>query len=68
MNGIGLAGSVEIIKQPVHAIDFTVWAVNGGPLPDEVISKIEEGLERILLELSNEGHRLLTQTSYGREN
>lgn len=52
-------------RKPTQAVDFSVWAVNGGPLSDEVVTKLEEGFERLLFELFNEGHRLLSQTNRG---
>lgn len=51
--------------KPTQAVQFTVWAVNGGPLSDDVVTKVEEVLEKTLFELFNDGHRLLTQTTRG---
>lgn len=50
-------------SKPISAINFSVWAVNGGPLDEEVVTKIEASLEASIFELFNEGHRLLTQTN-----
>lgn len=48
------------------AMSVQVWMVNGGPVPEEAKQKIEGAVERAVLELFNEGHRILTSTSYAR--
>lgn len=51
--------------RPTHALAFTVWAENGGPLPAATVSKIEEAILRVQVELFNDGTRILTQTTQG---
>lgn len=49
--------------RPNHAVQITVWNANGGPVPDAAVRSLEEAVERVTLELFNEGQRLLTQTN-----
>jgi hypothetical protein len=55
------------MRKPNHVkgIDFTVWMLNGGPVPEEAQAKLEEAIEKTIFELFNDGYRLLTQTSKG---
>ena len=49
--------------RPNHAVQITVWNANGGPVSDAAVRSVEEAVERVTLELFNEGQRLLTQTN-----
>ena len=49
----------------VKGVQFTVWAINGGPIPPEIVEKIEKEIEKIVFEAFNEGLRILTQTTHG---
>lgn len=49
--------------RPNHAVQITIWSANGGPVPDAAVRSLEEAVERVTLELFNEGQRLLTQTN-----
>lgn len=49
--------------RPNHAVQITVWNANGGPVSDAAVRSIEEAVERVTLELFNDGQRLLTQTN-----
>lgn len=49
--------------RPNHAVQITVWSANGGPVPDAAVRSLEEAVERVTLELFNDGQRLLTQTN-----
>lgn len=51
--------------RPANAIQITVWDATGSVLPEDTVRSIEEAVERITLELFNEGRRLLTQTTRG---
>jgi hypothetical protein len=45
------------------AIQFSVWSANSAPIPPDVVKQLEESLEREILQLFNQGYRLLTQTT-----
>jgi len=49
--------------KPVNAVQFSLWSVNGGPVPASVIIDIEDAIQRYTLEAFNDGVRLLTQTT-----
>lgn len=51
--------------RPNNAVQITVWSANGSPVPQDTIRSLEEAVERVTLELFNEGQRLLTQTTVG---
>ena len=51
--------------RPPKGVAFTVWSLNGGPLTDDIIEKLETAIETVKLEFFNEGHRLLSQTNRG---
>ena len=51
---------------PASAVSISVWSVNGSPMTEEAKKEIEEAVENTVLRLFNEGHRLLTSTTYGR--
>jgi len=58
---------VSLTKRKPHrstnAVSFTVWTVNGGPVSQEAVEKLEAAIEKILFERFNDGERLLTQTN-----
>jgi hypothetical protein len=49
--------------RPTHALDFTVWSVDGAPLAPPVVAKFEAAIQAVQVELFNDGIRLLTQTT-----
>lgn len=49
--------------KPTNAVQFTMWSVNGGPVPESVVKDIEAAIQRYTLEAFNDGVRLLTQTN-----
>lgn len=49
--------------RPVNAVQFTVWNVTGGPVPESIIKEIEDTIQRSTLVAFNDGVRLLTQTT-----
>jgi hypothetical protein len=49
--------------RPSNAVQITVWSASGSPLPQDTIRSLEEAVERVTLELFNDGQRLLTQTN-----
>jgi hypothetical protein len=49
--------------KPTNVVQFTVWNVNTGPVPESVVKDIEEAIQRLTLMAFNDGVRLLTQTS-----
>jgi hypothetical protein len=51
--------------RPANAIQITVWDVTGATLPEDAVKALESAVERVTLELFNEGRRLLTQTNRG---
>ena len=51
---------------PASAVNFSVWSVNGSPIPEEAREQLEAALETAVLQLFNQGHRLLTSTTYAR--
>jgi len=51
---------------PVSAFTISVWNANGGPVAAEAKEAIEDAVTAKLLELFNDGHRLLTQTTSAR--
>lgn len=51
--------------RPSNAVQITVWSANGAPLPQDTVRSLEEAVERVTLELFNDGQRLLTQTTVG---
>ena len=51
---------------PASAVSFAVWTVNGSPITDEAREQLEAAVQTAVLQLFNQGHRLLTSTSYGR--
>lgn len=61
-------GKIALAKRkpkpkPINAVQFSLWSVNGGPVPENVIKDIEGAIQRYTLEAFNDGVRLLTQTS-----
>jgi hypothetical protein len=53
-------------RRPDVAMSVQLWMVDGGPLPEEAKRAVEDAVERAVLGLFNDGHRILTSTSYGR--
>lgn len=53
-------------QAPVTAINFSVWAKNGDPMPEEARQAIEAAIELAILQLHFDGCDLLTQTTYAR--
>ncbi len=51
--------------RPTNGVAFTVWSMNGGPLPEDVVAKMEEALDGVKFEFFNDGLRLLSQTTRG---
>ena len=51
--------------RPANAIQITVWDVTGSTLPEDAVRSLEAAVERVTLELFNDGRRLLTQTTRG---
>lgn len=51
--------------RPANAIQITVWDATGATLNEDTVRSLEESIERVTLELFNEGQRLLTQTTRG---
>ncbi len=48
----------------VKGLQFTVWMMHGGPVPEEAQVKLEQAVEKAIFELFNEEDlRLLTQTT-----
>ena len=51
--------------RPTNAVQFTVWNATGAPVPEDAIKSLEAAIEKVSLELFNDGQRLLTQTTRG---
>ncbi len=51
--------------RPAPGVQLSVWSVNGAPIPPDVVKQLEETVEQKILELFNDGYRLLTSTSRG---
>jgi len=47
------------------AVNFVVWSMNGGPLPEGAVERFEAAIGKVQAELADEGYRLLTQTIRG---
>jgi len=50
-------------KPGKRAIHISVWSMNGSPVPEEILTNIEDAIEKEKLLAFNQGHRLLSQTN-----
>ncbi len=47
----------------VQAVQFSVWSVSGGPLPEAAMKIIEAKFQEGVIDAFNNGYRVLTQTN-----
>lgn len=46
-------------------VQVSFWTLNGSPLTEDIIEQVESAIERVSIELFNQGIRVATQTTRG---